>query len=205
MDGFQGGECDFVIVSFVRSNLHGNVGFLDDFRRLNVALTRARYSLIMVGNADTLAKNDNDLKHLIDHTNTGKHLFQAEHITAFIHRQEQAQFEKEKETKTKTNPLYKTQICNFFVTKGSCDRGTKCDFAHGQNELRKIRNADLKQPSNKLLPINDPAPLQQLETNEATKSKKEREQKICSFFNGKPNSCRNGAQCDSLHITPQRQ
>lgn len=54
VDGFQGDECDIIIISFVRSNPKNTVGFLSDFRRLNVALTRARKSIIMLGEPSTL-------------------------------------------------------------------------------------------------------------------------------------------------------
>lgn len=54
VDSFQGSECDVVILSFVRNNSRGSVGFLKDFQRLNVALTRARHLLICVGCAKTL-------------------------------------------------------------------------------------------------------------------------------------------------------
>eukprot|EP00854_Cymbomonas_tetramitiformis_P006387 gene6387-7652_t len=50
----QGSECDVVICSFVRKNAQCRVGFVKDFQRLNVALTRARHSLIAVGHAQTL-------------------------------------------------------------------------------------------------------------------------------------------------------
>lgn len=55
VDGFQGQECDVVYVSLVRSNVSGNIGFLSDIRRMNVALTRARYRLIVIGDSSTLA------------------------------------------------------------------------------------------------------------------------------------------------------
>ena len=55
IDGFQGQEKDVIYISFVRSNDRGEVGFLQDSRRLNVAITRARYKLIMIGDMSTLA------------------------------------------------------------------------------------------------------------------------------------------------------
>ncbi len=57
VDGFQGREKTVILLSFVRSNKKGELGFLTDYRRLNVALTRARRKLIMVGNANMLSQN----------------------------------------------------------------------------------------------------------------------------------------------------
>jgi superfamily I DNA and/or RNA helicase len=55
VDGFQGREKEAVIVSLVRSNREGEIGFLSDVRRMNVALTRARRKLIVVGDSATIS------------------------------------------------------------------------------------------------------------------------------------------------------
>lgn len=56
VDAFQGREKDFIVLSCVRANEHQGIGFLNDPRRLNVALTRARYGIIIVGNPKVLSK-----------------------------------------------------------------------------------------------------------------------------------------------------
>lgn len=68
VDGFQGQERDIIMISLVRSNEKGEIGFLRDLRRMNVAMTRARMKLFILGDAETLEGNPfyRDLKKYVD-------------------------------------------------------------------------------------------------------------------------------------------
>jgi len=57
IDGFQGQEKDVIYISLVRSNEKGEIGFLKDYRRMNVAMTRAKKKLVIVGDFATLCQD----------------------------------------------------------------------------------------------------------------------------------------------------
>jgi superfamily I DNA and/or RNA helicase len=57
VDGFQGQERDIILISLVRANAEGQIGFLRDLRRMNVAITRARMKLIILGDTSTLTQH----------------------------------------------------------------------------------------------------------------------------------------------------
>lgn len=57
MDSFQGREKEAIIISLVRSNSKGEIGFLADVRRTNVAVSRARRHVCVIGDSDTLSRH----------------------------------------------------------------------------------------------------------------------------------------------------
>lgn len=71
VDGFQGQERDVIFISLVRANENGQIGFLNDLRRMNVAITRARMKLVILGDVTTLEKHSfyrKLIKYIREHT-----------------------------------------------------------------------------------------------------------------------------------------
>ncbi|CBI27489.3 unnamed protein product, partial [Vitis vinifera] len=78
VDGFQGGEEDIIIICTVRSNTGGSIGFLSNPQRTNVALTRARYCLWILGNERTLANSESIWEDLVLDAKKRKCFFNAD-------------------------------------------------------------------------------------------------------------------------------
>ena len=77
VDGFQGQERDVILISLVRANDKGQIGFLRDLRRMNVAITRARMKLFILGDATTMTRHP-FYKQLYDYIQTVRNLRQQE-------------------------------------------------------------------------------------------------------------------------------
>ncbi|MCL7045377.1 hypothetical protein MKW94_013410, partial [Papaver nudicaule] len=78
VDGFQGGEEDIIIISTVRSNKGGSIGFLSNFQRTNVALTRARHCLWILGDGRTLLNSETCWSSLVDDSKVRHCFFRAD-------------------------------------------------------------------------------------------------------------------------------
>lgn len=130
VDSFQGDERDIIIISFVRSNYRGSTGFLRDFRRLNVALTRAKHCLFMLGNRTTLEQKKTDLVALMDNLAARHLIYDERKLNAILNPRLTVALEQERAK----DPKYKTELCRFFA-HGPCSRGDRCRYAHGRQEL----------------------------------------------------------------------
>ncbi len=158
VDGFQGGESSIVIISCVRANLDQQIGFLKESRRLNVAFTRAKFSLIILGNQSTLMRSD--IADLVADANQRNVLFQDSVLEKLVHKkienpgtrskwQHKTDLPREQPSKWRgdrppheNTPLskrtdidQKTQLCRFYkINPLSCPKGAHCSFAHGNSE-----------------------------------------------------------------------
>ena len=81
VDGFQGCEKEMIIISFVRSNSKQTVGFLDDARRINVSITRAKKCCLVIGDISTLNSNP-DLAHFVDYCRRHQVIYNADQWTS---------------------------------------------------------------------------------------------------------------------------
>ena len=86
VDAFQGKEKDFIILSNVRSNSNNQIGFLKDFRRLNVSITRAKYGMIIIGNAKCLSQSSEVWKCIVNY-------YQKNNILVTLNRKENDEYD----------------------------------------------------------------------------------------------------------------
>lgn len=100
VDGFQGDEREIIILSSVCANNRKDIGFLNDPRRLNVAITRAKHTLIVLGHARTLESQESDLKAMIVNLKVRGKFFSEQQLNQFLGNEIQT---KAAATRNKTN------------------------------------------------------------------------------------------------------
>eukprot|EP01041_Mallomonas_annulata_P001018 gene1018-1996_t len=126
VDGFQGQECDIIIFTAVKSNTAKKIGFLSDTRRLNVALTRAKYALIVLCNVQTLESN-RTWKDMIESAKTREQYINESNST-IIHSVNKKKIDEmlSESSSIFENSLWKIQFNNdFFVSIRKQDQSVK--------------------------------------------------------------------------------
>ncbi|XP_023248162.1 DNA-binding protein SMUBP-2 [Copidosoma floridanum] len=141
VDGFQGREKEAIIISLVRSNQEKELGFVTDFRRLNVAVTRARRSLIVIGDSETM-ESDDVIKSLLNHIEENGLLQSAEeYLSETVDKEREIEKPLQKNLKSKS----KLKTKNKSVKKQKNSK-SKNDMPKAQKQVNPQPSEALKKP-----------------------------------------------------------
>ena len=185
VDGFQGDEREIIILSCVCSNNENDIGFLSDARRLNVAITRAKNSLIILGKATTLESSNSDLKVMIADLRQRKKCFTEQQLNTNLGNVPQPVVVSNK----KTNKDSAVASNNSASSTGLFAQKNKpAKTTNSSNVASLLAPVAAMSVSNATLP--PPPPVV------ATKKTS-----VCKFFNGVENSCNKGDACKFVHKT----
>ena len=212
VDGFQGDECDIIIISCVRTSSK-TIGFLNDFRRLNVAITRAKDNLIVVGNGATLKKHPSDIQKMLTDMRSCGDYYTEDKLNELLGKNKNisaSQSKKISKQASKPKLTLEKKSANGPSAKKS-GHGQEAKPAHktapklirGAAAQKLFANKGERGGANTSVSIKS-----QATSAKRSKGKKEavsssvKKKGRCRFFNGKVNSCTKGSDCEFKHITP---
>ena len=173
VDGFQGDERDIIILSCVCANGR-TIGFLDDARRLNVSITRAKETLIILGHARTLESSDSDMKLMVADLRGRNKYFTQQHLDEFL-----GKLPAQKPGPQKIGKAM-TRSASASVADLSSSMSTLSHGVFGQKEKQLAASAAV---------------------SEAVPKSQGKKQPLCRFFNAEPSACRNGDSCSFAHTS----
>ncbi len=205
VDGFQGDEREIIILSCVCANGR-NIGFLNDARRLNVAITRAKETLILLGHARTLEFVESDIKTMITDLRRRNKYFTQQQLDSFLGKVTQEKTSKNKKAgksatistpasnSTVEAPSSVTAASGLF---GKKNKKTAAAASETSALITAMSNMTMDNP-----PANQVASGAAAAISEAAVVKgKSKKQPVCKFFNGASGSCNKGEACRFIHTT----
>lgn len=203
VDGFQGDEREVIILSCVCANGR-NIGFLNDARRLNVSITRAKDTMVILGHARTLESVESDIKIMIADLRRRNKYFTQHQLDGFLGKvvQEKASNKKAgKATDTLTNASISaarssvaTASHGLFGKKGGKSTTTSA-ILETSTLVSAMSNMAMEKSTKRAASIPSVAT-----SDIATTKNKGKKQPICRFFNGEPSSCHKGDTCKFVHV-----
>lgn len=204
VDGFQGDEREIIILSCVCSG--ESIGFLNDPRRLNVAITRPKNTLIVLGNARTLEATHSDLKIMIADLRRRTRFFTEKQLDGFLGKTIEAKATATNKGKkaaataasasasaTEEDTSAFTSSSALFNKKGkkSAAVSAAADISSLTAAVASVSMDSKKRPSS--------APAVAAATDSIVPKEKAKKQASCKFFTGASGSCRNGGACKFKH------